>query len=163
AVLTGAVSVLIPQAIERRPPLRALFNTGVYALAAFASAFPTLFVGRLSGSEPASVMLYCFAGGAAFVGLNILLVCGAVALFQERPLRPLLVDNLRHGGPAFLTMAFLAALAIELWSADHLSLALLAGPLVTLTLYQRSVLASRIALRHAHTDSLTGLGNHRAY
>jgi diguanylate cyclase (GGDEF)-like protein len=78
-------------------------------------------------------------------------------------LRLLFVDNLRHGGPAFLTMAFLAALAVVLWRAEHSSLILLAGPLVTLTLYQRSTLASRIATRHAHTDSLVGLGNHRAY
>ena len=163
AVLTGAVSVLLPQAIERRPPVRSLYNTGVYALAAFASAFPWLLVSRPTGLNAATVTLLCFAGGAAFVGLNVLLVCLAVSLFQERPLRPLLLDNLKHGGPAFLTMAFLAALAVVLWRTDHVSLALLAGPLVALTLYQRSLLASRIATHHAHTDSLTGLGNHRAY
>src|SRR5712691_10785952 len=95
AVLTGAVSVLLPQAIERRPPLRALFNTGVYALAALASAFPTLLVGRSENPNAAAVTLLCFAGGAVFVGLNILLVCLAVALFQGRPLRPLLLDNLK--------------------------------------------------------------------
>jgi len=42
-------------------------------------------------------------------------------------------------------------------------LVLLAGPLFTLTLYQRSALHSRIAIRDARTDNLTGLGNHRAY
>ena len=163
AVLTGAVSVLLPQAIERRPPLRSLFNTGVYALAALASAFPWLLVGTSGDLSVGTLTLVCFAGGAAFVGINIVLVCLAVSLFQERSLRPLLLDNLKHGGPAFLTMAFLAALAVVLWRADHASLALLAGPLATLTLYQRSLLASRIATHHAHTDSLTGLGNHRAY
>ena len=60
-------------------------------------------------------------------------------------------------------MAFLAALAVALWRTDPFLLVLLAGPLFALTLYQRSALASKIANRDAHTDSLTELGNHRAY
>src|SRR5262249_11370582 len=40
---------------------------------------------------------------------------------------------------------------------------LMAGPLFTVTLYQRSSLASRRATRDAHTDSLTRIGNNRAY
>ncbi len=163
AVLTAAISVLVPQLIERRPRFRMLFNTGVYALATFASAVPLVLLGRPSNPSAALVTLWSFVGGAAFVTVNIFLVCLAVSFFQEAPLRPLLVDNLRHGGPAFLTMAFLAALAVVLWHADPISLVLLAGPLVALTLYQRLSLASQIATRHAHTDSLTGLGNHRAY
>ena len=39
----------------------------------------------------------------------------------------------------------------------------MAGPLFTVTLYQRSSLASRRATRDAHTDSLTRIGNNRAY
>jgi diguanylate cyclase (GGDEF)-like protein len=163
AVLTATVSVLVPQLIERQPPFRMLFNTGVYALAAFASALPMLILGRPGNSSASFVTLWSFIGGAAFVTVNIFLVCLAVSFFQETPLRSLLADNLRHGGPAFLTMAFLAALAVVLWRLDPVSLTLLAGPLVALTLYQRSSLASQIATRHAHTDSLTGLGNHRAY
>ena len=142
---------------------RMLFNTGVYVLAAFSSALPMFILGRPNAPGASLVTLWSFAGGAAFVTTNIFLVCLAVAFFQRTALRPLLVDNLRHGGPAFLTMAFLAALAVVLWQADPVSLVLLAGPLVALTLYQRSSLASQIATRHAHTDSLTGLGNHRAY
>jgi len=163
AVLTAVISVLVPQLIERKPPLRMLFNTAVYALAAFASGALTLAVGRPSNPGAPLVTLWSFVGGATFVSVNIGLVCLAVAFYQRASVRPLLVDNIRHGGPAFLTMAFLAALAVVLWQSDPASLMLLAGPLVALTLYQRSSLASQIALRHAHTDSLTGLGNHRAY
>ena len=163
AVLTAAISVLVPQVIERTPLYRALFNTGVYVLAAFASTLPTLLLGRPATGSAGSVTVSAFIGGAAFVTVNIALVSIAVALFQRTPLRSLLADNFRHGGPAFLTMAFLAALAVVLWRADPISLVLLAGPLAALTLYQRSSLASQIATRHAHTDSLTGLGNHRAY
>jgi diguanylate cyclase (GGDEF)-like protein len=60
-------------------------------------------------------------------------------------------------------MAFLAALAANLWSIRPGLLVLLAGPLFALSLYQRTALRSRIALHDALTDNLTGLGNHRAY
>jgi diguanylate cyclase (GGDEF)-like protein len=86
-----------------------------------------------------------------------------VSLHQRIPLRAVLREDFRHAGPAFVVMAFLAALAVALWRSDPFLLVLLAGPLFALTLYQRSSLASKIAKRDAHTDSLTGLGNHRAY
>jgi diguanylate cyclase (GGDEF)-like protein len=163
AVLISALCVLFPQLIERIPLSRVFFNTGVYVLAALASSLPWLVLGSPSGVSPTTLTLWSFAGGAAYSIVNIVLVCCAVSLARSKPFRPLFLDNLRHGGPAFLTMAFLAALAVVLWRSDPTSLILLAGPLVTLTLYQRSTLASQIATRHAHTDSLSGLGNHRAY
>jgi diguanylate cyclase (GGDEF)-like protein/putative nucleotidyltransferase with HDIG domain len=163
AVVIAAVSILVPQALERRPPLRTLFNVAVYALSAFASAIPALAVGADAGRSAVSVTIFSFVGGAAFVAVNVVFVCSAVALFQRIPLRPLVVDNIRHGGSAFVTMAFLAALAATLWLTGPPLLVLMAGPLLTLTLYQHSALASRIATRDAHTDSLTLLGNHRAY
>ena len=66
-------------------------------------------------------------------------------------------------GPAFGIQACLAALAASLWTIDARLLVLMAGPLFTVVLYQRSSLASRIAKRDAHTDSLTLVGNNRAY
>jgi diguanylate cyclase (GGDEF)-like protein len=163
AVLIAAICVFVPQLIERKPWGRVFFNTGVYVLAALASSLPRLVFGSPDRLSPTTLTLWALIGGAAYTLVNIVLVCAAVSIFKATPLRPLFFDNLRHGGPAFLTMAFLAALAVVLWRAEHSSLILLAGPLVTLTLYQRSTLASRIATRHAHTDSLVGLGNHRAY
>jgi diguanylate cyclase (GGDEF)-like protein len=163
AVLTGAISVLVPQLIERRPPLRLLFSTGVYALAAFASGLPILALGHPEGASAAVVTTWSFLGGAAFVLVDISLVCLAVAFFKASSFRDLLVDNVRHGGLVFVTGGFLAALAVVLWSTQPALLLLLGAPLATLTMYQRSLLASRIATRHAHSDSLTGLGNHRSY
>jgi diguanylate cyclase (GGDEF)-like protein len=60
-------------------------------------------------------------------------------------------------------MGVLAALAVTLWTIDPPLLALLAGPLLTLGLYQRYALSARVAEHAAATDSLTELRNHRAY
>jgi diguanylate cyclase (GGDEF)-like protein len=98
-----------------------------------------------------------------YVLVNVALVAGAASLAQGAPYRKVFVENLRYGGAAFGIMAFFAALAANLWHLKPLLLALLAGPLFTLTLYQRSALRSRIAFRDANTDNLTRLGNHRAY
>lgn len=161
AVLTAVLGVLISQMVERRPFLRSLFNGAVYGLAAFASAIPVFLLGETAGLGV--ITLYAFAGGAAYVLVNVVLVCGALAILSGRPFLPLTRENLVHSGPAFVIMAFLAALAASLWTTDPRLLVLLAGPLFTLTLYQRTALSTRVATRDALTDSLTGLGNHRSY
>ena len=161
AVLTAVIGVLISQMVERRPFARSLFNAAVYGLAAFSSAIPVFLFGESSSLE--RITLYAFTGGALYVIVNVVLVCGALAILASRPLRELLHDNLGHSGPAFLIMAFLAALAASLWTTDPWLLMLLAGPLFTLTLYQRSALSTKVATRDALTDSLTGLDNHRSY
>ena len=53
-------------------------------------------------------------------------------------------------------MGFMAALAVALWTENPLLLVLLAGPLLTLSLYQRYALSTRVARHAAETDSLTG-------
>jgi diguanylate cyclase (GGDEF)-like protein/putative nucleotidyltransferase with HDIG domain len=161
AVLTAILGVLVSQMVERRPFARSLFNAAVYGLAAFSSALPVFVLGDSSTLE--HITLYAFMGGALYVVVNVVLVCGALAVLAARPLRELLHDNLGHSGPAFVIMAFLAALAASLWTTDPWLLVLLAGPLFTLTLYQRSALSTKVATRDALTDSLTGLGNHRSY
>ena len=74
-----------------------------------------------------------------------------------------MLPGLRRNGLVFMMMAVLAALAANLWAAHPWMLLLLAGPLFTLTLYQRSLYHSHQAAKDARTDNLTGLGNHRAY
>lgn len=162
AVLSAIVGVLVSQLVERRPAMRSLFNAAVYGLAAAASALPTLLT-EAGADDTIGLTLLAFTSGAAYVAVNVVLVCVALAIVQSTPLLPLLRDNVRHSGPAFVIMAFLAALAASLWTTDPRLLVLLAGPLFTLTLYQRSAFTSKVATRDAHTDSLTGLGNHRSY
>jgi diguanylate cyclase (GGDEF)-like protein/putative nucleotidyltransferase with HDIG domain len=163
AVVTATTGVLVSQLVERRPLVRTCFNSAAYGLAAFASTLPVLLVDRSGEPDTFRLTFSAFAGGAAYVAVNVVLVSGAVALVRGERLPPVLRDNVRHSWPAFLIMAFLGALAASLWTTDPPLLVLLAGPLFTLTLYQRSALSTKVATRDALTDSLTGLGNHRSY
>ena len=162
-VLIAATSALVAQVLEGKPPTRIAFNTAVYALSAAAAALPALLLGGGAQSDAAAITIFALSGGAAFVAVNFAFISLAISFHQRMPVVPLLTAELRLVGPAFAIQAFLAALAAALWATDARLLVLMAGPLFTVTLYQRSSLASRRATRDAHTDSLTRVGNNRAY
>ena len=69
-----------------------------------------------------------FAGGVVFLAVNVILIANAVSLATGSRVRPLLEDYVRHAGPAFAIMAFIAALAASLWRISAPLELLLAGP-----------------------------------
>jgi diguanylate cyclase (GGDEF)-like protein len=163
-VLIGAVALVVAQAVARTPVLRTTFNAAAYAIAAFAASLPGLLIEHGAGTPHfGGLTLLSFSEGAIFVALNVVLVCLAIALHEGVPARHVVVDHLRHSGPAFAIMAFIAALAVALWAIAPPLLFLLAGPVFALALFQRYALRTRVALRAAATDSLTRLPNHRSY
>ena len=162
-VIIAAVSAFAAQLAERKPLVRTSFNTAVYAMSAFAAALPLFLLGSAVESDPVAITLAALVGGAAFVVVNFAFISLAISFHQGMPVVPLLREEVRLVGPAFAIQAFLAALAAALWTTDARLLVLMAGPLFTVTLYQRSSLATRRATRDAHTDSLTRIGNNRAY
>ena len=163
AVPLAALSIGITYLISGRPASRTLFNAAMYAISAWAAALPVILFGPVHGAHTVRLTGYVLLGGAVHLAVNVLLVAGAISISQRAPYHKVVVPGLRHGGAAFAIMVFLASLAANLWVMQSWLLVLLAGPLFTLTLYQRSALHSRIAARDARTDNLTGLGNHRAY
>jgi len=163
AVPIAALSIGITYAVARRPVARTGFNISMYAISAWGAALPVLLFGPVHSSQSGKLTAYVLLGGAVHLAVNVLLVSGAISISNDAPYRKVVLPGLRQGGGAFAIMVFLAALAANLWVMHSWLLVLLAGPLFTLTLYQRSALHSRIAIRDARTDNLTGLGNHRAY
>ena len=166
-VLAAVLCMGVSQALERVTARRLIFNTSVYALATAFSALPgavihwqgasldTTHIGRLTSA----VLL----GGALFVVTNVVLVAIVAALAQGVTVRSMLDDYVRHAGPAFAVMGFIAALATALWRLAPALEFLLAGPLFALALAQRYAYRSVVAKSAAETDGLTGLRNHRAF
>ena len=163
AVLLAAFSVGVTFLLTRRPFTRTLFNVSMYVLAAWAAALPVTLLGPVHGLDSARITEYVLVGATLHLIVNVALVSEAISISASMRYRTVLVSGLRQSGAAFAIMAFLAALAANLWVMRPWLLTLLAGPLFTLVLYQRSALHSRIASRDARTDNLTKLGNHRAY
>ncbi|MDH4103820.1 MAG: diguanylate cyclase [Thermoleophilia bacterium] len=162
-VVIAMASSLVAQLIDRKPLVRTVYNSSAYTLAAFAAGVPLLVLGVAPVSDPIYITAIAVWSGAAFVVVNVVLIALAISLHEGVSVRTMLAEEFRLAGPAFGVQAFLAALAAALWVTDPVLLVLMAGPLFTVTLYQRSSLASRIATRDAHTDSLTRLSNNRAY
>jgi diguanylate cyclase (GGDEF)-like protein len=163
AVLLAAFSVGVTFFVTHRPLTRTLFNVSMYVLAAWAAALPVTLLGPVHGLDSGRITEYVLIGATFHLIVNVALVSEAIAISAAMRYWTVLVSGLRQSGAAFSIMAFLAALAANLWVMRPWLLFLLAGPLFTLVLYQRMALHSRIASRDARTDNLTNLGNHRAY
>ena len=166
-VLAAVIAIGVVGTVESTPLVRRGFNASVYALAVLASAIPGMLSGiNSTGLDPVQsdrLTLLAFLGGAAYVTVNVVLVSVVVWLATGTDLRALLIDNIRHSGPVFVIMAFIAGLAASLWVIRPQLEVLLLGPLFALVLYQRYAYRSVLATRDAETDALTGLGNHRGF
>jgi diguanylate cyclase (GGDEF)-like protein/putative nucleotidyltransferase with HDIG domain len=154
------VAQLVNAAKARRH--RLVFNVSMYSLSAAAAGLPTLVFGVAHGSG-LRLTGYVLMGGAAQLFVNVVLIACAISFSERIRFFQAVLPGLRNGGAAFAIMTFLSALAANLWRLDPLLLVLLTGPLFTVTLYQRTAHSTRVAVRDALTDNLTGLGNHRAY
>ena len=164
AALAAIISMAVVQFHERAPIRRLVFNASSCGLSAFVSAAPAFLLGwTVSPHSAERLAILVFLGGAAYVITNVVTVAIAVSMFTGKPLRAMLEDYVRHSGPAFGIMAFIAALATSLWMVNPRLELLLAGPLFALALYQRYAYRSVIATRDAETDALTLLRNHRSF
>jgi len=162
AVPMAAISIAASM-VGRRPPARIAFNVASYGLAAFAASLPVIVFGSSATVGAGELTAYILCGAFFNVCTNVLLVSGAISISQGVRYRDVVLPGLRRSGFVFMMMAVLAALAANLWVLHPWLLSLLAGPLFTLTLYQRSLYHSHLATKDARTDNLTSLGNHRAY
>jgi hypothetical protein len=136
AVLGAIISMVIVQVHNRAPAVRTMFNGASSGLSAFDSAGPGFILGwTVSPHHAGALTALVFMGGAAYVVTNGITVAAAVSLYTGIGMREMLEDYVRHSGPAFAIMAFIAALATSLWMINPRLELLLAGPLFALALY----------------------------
>ena len=163
-VVIGTASILIAQVPTRPGPLRLAFNSAVYAIAAGLASIPAGLANQPEASANLGAVIgLAFLSGAVFVAANVALVCGAIGLASDQPVRKVMDAHLRHSGPAFTVMVFVVAQAVLAWHQSPYLLPLVGAPLFALNLYQRAAIKRRTAEVQAARDNLTGLGNQRAY
>jgi diguanylate cyclase (GGDEF)-like protein/putative nucleotidyltransferase with HDIG domain len=163
AVPLAALTMTIAMVSGRRPLPRIIFNVSQYAITALAASLPVIVFGSADSVGSGRLTAYILGGALMNMLTNTLLVAGVISISQHVSFREIVPPSLRRNGLVMMMMSVLAALAATLWEAHPWMLSLLAGPLFSLTLYQRSLYHSRVAAKDARTDNLTGLGNHRAY
>jgi diguanylate cyclase (GGDEF)-like protein/putative nucleotidyltransferase with HDIG domain len=144
-----------------RPPIRATFNAGVFGIV---GAVAGLILQHLHGSDAPMLAAKVGAMAATLYIINILLVTAAIsASGSELSYGKLIRSNVRWTIVPFTLMASTALMLVVLWQRTPFLFAALAGPLVAISLYQRSTHKALNAIRLALTDPLTGLGNHRHF
>ena len=159
ALLLLAATAIV-QSLQHRPWERIAYNVSVLALVALsAGALISPIHGDSAGATVARVVIAATADNV----VNVVLISAAMALSSEQRYLPLLRTNTRNTIVPFAFMGSAALMLVVLWQrSPGLSLALV-GPLLAISLYQRSTHRALRAMRLALTDPLTGLGNHRHF
>ena len=164
SVLAGAFGIALAMTFSRNSGIKVIFNAATYAIAAgLAAAVGLVFSGLDRAHDYAGLVAVTIVCGAVFVLANVILVCIAIGLSTATSIRATFADHLRHSGPIFAIMVFVADQAVIFWRMSARLVLLLGAPLFALTLYQRSYVRRRIAEEEAATDSLTALKNRRAF
>ena len=161
ATFVYASAPTIVALLQRKPAIRTVFNAGVFGLV---GALAGWILTHLHGADPAAIAAQTAVTAATLYTVNMLLVTAAIAASRpEAGYLALIRSNVRWTIVPFTLMASTALMLVVLWQRTPYLFAALAGPLVAISLYQRSTHRALDAIRLALTDPLTGLGNHRHF
>ena len=160
AILAFATMLVIDSARRRQQPARAGFNSALYALAGAAAGGTASLV---SGDDLLDLLAAATLGSVAFYVVNIGLLAVVIARVGRERYRDVVRRYLVWTGVPFLIMASVTVMLAVLWERSPFLAGALAGPLIAIALYQRSVHRAVEAMRLAATDPLTGLGNHGGF
>lgn len=146
--------------LQHRPPVRVAYNAAGMALAASAAAAAAAAIDGQGAGHLLATVVTVFSVQTT---VNIVLVAAVVAAHSRRPFLPTLRANAQRILVPFGLMASATLMLVVLWQRSPLFAAALLGPLLAISLYQRSQYGEMQAMRLALTDPLTGLGNHRHF
>jgi diguanylate cyclase (GGDEF)-like protein len=157
-LLLTATSII--QLWEHRPLQRIAFNVAVLALVALAAG---ALIAPIGGNSVGAICARVVVAATADYWVNMILISGAIALSTGQKYTSLVRA---HVGATIVPFAFMASAAlmlVVLWERSPVLSVALVGPLLAISLYQRSTHRALRAMRLALTDPLTGLGNHRHF
>src|SRR5438067_4896225 len=159
ATLLAAIGTFT-QLLQHRPLIRVTYNASVFAISAAVAGTAILWLHTHDVAE-----LLAAVGIASFVdyAVNMLLITLIVSVHSRRPFVPVLSSNTRGTIIPFALMGSASLMLVVLWQRSPVLSAALVGPLIAISLYQRSAYRALRAMRLALTDPLTGLGNHRHF
>src|SRR5215210_81502 len=157
-LLLTATSII--QLSEHRPLERIAFNVAVLALVALAAG---ALISPMDGDSVGALFARVGVAATANYWVNMLLISGAIALSSRQHYLHLIRAHVRATIVPFAFMGSAALMLVVLWERSPVLSVALVGPLLAISLYQRSTHRALRAMRLALTDPLTGLGNHRHF
>ena len=134
AALVGLLSMTLVELERKRPPIRAIFNTGLYVCAA---AVTGLAAAHWRGGDLADIVVAGFIGSAAFYGVDMVLLSSVIARLRSEnyfvTLRRYVVTTVLP----FLVISSLTVTLVVLWDRSPFVSLVVVGPLITIALYER--------------------------
>jgi diguanylate cyclase (GGDEF)-like protein len=160
----GALLLLTATAIiqlsEHRPLVRIAFNVAVLSIVALAAG---VLIAPIGGDSVGALVARVAIAATADYWVNMLLISAAIALSSRQRYSQIIRANVKATIVPFAFMASAALMLVVLWQRSPVLSIALVGPLLAISLYQRSTRSALRAMRLALTDPLTGLGNHRHF
>jgi signal transduction histidine kinase len=159
AVLVALVTITAVEVARRRPPIRVIFNMGLYALASLAAG---LAAERGDDGELVELALAAFSASAAFWLVDVVLLAAVVARAAQERFFPYAWRYVFWTAIPFAIMASLAILLVVLWDLSPFVAMVLIAPMVAIALYQRSVQGSLDRLREVDRlkDEFVAVASH---
>jgi diguanylate cyclase (GGDEF)-like protein len=161
AVVVATLAVVLVDGLRRRQPVQFAYNASVYGLSGAAAGGAVVLLSH--GTEVTSLLLGSIGAISAFFVTNMVLTTAVISRVSGRPFGSLLRSNARANVGPFAIMGSVSLMLAVLWNESALLMGALAGPLVAVALYQRSMHRAMAAMRLALTDAHTGLGNKRHF
>jgi diguanylate cyclase (GGDEF)-like protein/putative nucleotidyltransferase with HDIG domain len=159
-VLIAATSQLFEGIWERLRPIRVAFNASVYGIAA---ALAGLMISPFSHMTAGDLALKIAICSIVQYAVNLILISAVVRVDRGGSYLSLIRENVGWTAVPFALMGATGLILAVLWQRTPALASALLGPLLAISLYQRSQHRALTAMRLALTDPLTGLGNHRHF
>ena len=136
AAVVAFLTIALVEAERRRPPIRAVFNTGLYVCAAVVAG---LAAGLWRDADLGSIVFGGFIGSAAFYVVDMLLLAAVIARLRMESYTLTLGRNVATTVRPFLVIASLTVTLVVLWDRSPFVSLVVVGPLITIALYERSL------------------------
>src|SRR5918912_2374967 len=153
ALLLLAATAIV-QLAQHRPLERIAYNVAVLALVALSAG---VLIAPINGTSVGAMVARVVIAATADNVVNVVLISAAMALSTGVNYVRLVRANTRATIVPFAFMASAALMLVVLWQRSPVLSLALVGPLLAISLYQRSTHRALRAMRLALTDPLTGL------
>jgi PAS domain S-box-containing protein len=138
AIVVSLGGLLVAQVVQRRAPVKAVFNLGMYATALAPAIGLYHLVVADAGLLSARGMTAMAVGVAAFALINLLLISTLLALLEERPVWDVVQESSKLSILIFVGNSAVGLIAVVLWLREPVALPAVLLPAATLWLAYRS-------------------------
>ena len=137
AIAVSLGGLLVAQVVQRRAPVKAVFNLGMYAIALAPAIGVYHLVARGSGPLGGRAMVAMAVGVAVFTLVNLLLISKLLAVLEDRPVRDVVQESSKLSTLTFLGNSAVGLIGVVLYLREPMAVPAVLLPAATLWLAYR--------------------------